>query len=421
MTETSFNRRGILASGALALGTLPASVAGAAHAGTPPVRPSHMISAADFGAVGDGSADDTKALQAALNEAFKGEGGFLLIPPGTYRVTRTLKILPERGGNITRQSGVIAHGARILSAIENQANVIEIVSRATIRFLLVEGLDILGMGKESHGIYVECDRSDDYLYNFCLRDVVVQGCKGDGCRMVGNVFEGQIINSYFRKNGGNGITFSHGEHGGILSSIHVFGCVFGDNVAHGAALIRNCYDVAFHGCYFLLNGAFGLVAENGCTLLSNCGFENNHMQAADFAHGDAAISLNSFGTLVACTGYSIFNQTRLLRAYVNGPLTMIGCSGSGDAKARDAGLALLSGTKPSLATVIGCHGEISTASGFEALELGTTGGGARFGADWQSAILPRLGNYRLWVDKSGRLRLKDGAPSSDEDGTLVGT
>ena len=415
------NRRGILATGALALGTLPAAVVGAAHAGTPPVRPARMLSATAFGAVGDGSTDDTKALQAALDETFKAEGGFLLIPPGTYRVTHTLRILPERGGNITRQSGVIAHGARLLSAIEDHANVVEIVSRGTVRFLLIEGLDILGMGKEGHGIYVECDRRDDYLYNFCLRDIVVQACGGDGCHMVGNVFEGQVINSYFRKNGANGITFSHGERGGILSSMHVFGCVFGDNVAHGAALVRNCYDVAFHGCYFLLNGAFGLVAENGCTLLSNCGFENNHMKAADFAHGDAGVSLSSFGTLVACTAYSVFKQTRLLRAFVTNQVTLIGCSGSGGDQAREAGLALLSGTKSSSATAIGCSGAIATTGGFEALELGGASTGARFGSEWQSGILPRLGNYRLWVDKGGRLRLKDGAPTSDDDGTAVGT
>ena len=415
------NRRGLLATGTLALGSLPAAVIGAARAGAPPVRPARMISAADFGAVGDGSADDTKALQTALDETFKTDGGFLLVPPGTYRVTRTLRILPEGGGNITRHSGVIAHGARILSAVEGGHNVIEITSRATVRFILIEGLDILGMGKEGHGIYVECDRRDDYFYNFCLRDIVVQGCGGDGCRMVGNVFEGQVINSYFRKNNANGITFSHGEHGGVLSSMHVFGCVFGDNLRQGAALIRNCYDVAFHGCYFLLNGEFGLLAENGCTLLSNCGFENNHTKAADFAHGGAGINLNSFGTLVACTAYSLFNQTHLLRAYVTKELTMLGCSGSGDGQAREAGLASLSGTRSSPATIIGCSGAITTTGDLEALELGNPGAGARFGSNWQSTILPRLGSYCLWVDKSGRLRLKDGAPTSDSDGQLVGT
>jgi Pectate lyase superfamily protein len=33
----------------------------------------------------------------------------------------------------------------------------------------------------------------------------------------------------------------------------------------------------------------------------------------------------------------------------------------------------------------------------------------------------RLGNYRLWVDSTGDLRIKNGTPSSDTDGTVVGT
>src|SRR5690606_40802177 len=96
-------------------------------------------------------------------------------------------------------------------------------------------------------------------------------------------------------NGGNGATFAHSRNKGILSAIHVFASVFGQNGGHGAALINNCYDVSFHGCYFLLNREFGVLADNGCTLLSNCGFENNHQGAPDFANGDAGILLKNFG------------------------------------------------------------------------------------------------------------------------------
>lgn len=42
----------------------------------------------DFGAVGDGVADDTAAIQAALNSGVK----HVLIPPGTYRLTNTLTL-----------------------------------------------------------------------------------------------------------------------------------------------------------------------------------------------------------------------------------------------------------------------------------------------------------------------------------------
>jgi hypothetical protein len=101
--------------------------------------------------------------------------------------------------------------------------------------------------------------------------------------------------------------------------------------------------------------------------------------------------------------------------------TMIGCTGSGDAKAKGAGLALLGGEPRARATIIAPSGTIEYQNGFEALEIGSReGGGVRFGSHWQSRTLPQLGDYRLWVDARGRLRLKKGAPSSDEDGAAVG-
>ncbi len=39
---------------------------------------------------------------------------------------------------------------------------------------------------------------------------------------------------------------------------------------------------------------------------------------------------------------------------------------------------------------------------------------------WNGAHLT-LGNYHFWVDSSGRLRVKSGSPTSDTDGTIVGT
>jgi hypothetical protein len=410
------DRRVLLGGGlGVALGGL------ASASGVPLGRPAdgQGLSARDFGAVGDGQADDTGALQAALDAALaSGHPGMLVIPPGRYRVTRTLRVAPTPGaaGNIGRHCGIRAHGAQLVSAIADGGNVFEFIGRSTIRFVLIEGLDILGAGREGHGIFIECDRKEDYFYNFCLRDVVVQNCGGDGCRMIGNVFEGQIINTYLRHNVGNGLTLGHGRHGGILSAIHVFGCVFGENGKRGAALINGCYDASFHGCYFLLNGGSGLVAENGCTLLSNCGFENNHTAVKDFAAGDAGIVLSGFGTLVGCTAYSVFNQTRLIRAFVVGPVVMVGCTGSGDGRAKGAGLAHFSGEGATGVTLIGCSGAVGYA-GIDGVELGA---GIRVPAHWQSPNLLRLGDYRLWVDAHGRLRVKKGAPGADEDGAPVG-
>lgn len=51
-----------------------------------------MKNVRDYGAVGDGSTDDTAAIQNALNQALQGAGSHIHIPKGTYKVTDTLRI-----------------------------------------------------------------------------------------------------------------------------------------------------------------------------------------------------------------------------------------------------------------------------------------------------------------------------------------
>jgi hypothetical protein len=392
----------------------------AAQAAVAPAA-TRTVSAMDFGAVGDGVADDTGALQNALDAVYTaGDPGLLTIPPGVYKITRTLRL--EYRSHAGHRNGIVANGARLISAITDGTNVLEITSGGYDRFLLLEGIDIEGSGKDGHGIVLRVETNGRAIYNFCLRDVIVKSCGGDGCYMSGNIFEGQIINSYFRDNRGNGATFAHGNRAGILSCLHVFGCIFGQNSRYGTALLNGAFDVAFYGSYFLDNGDFGLVAENGCSLLSDCGVENNHRRVDRFENGDAGIFLQKFGTLIGCGGYSQMSQTLLIRAHVETQLVMVGCWGSGDKRAKNAGLAKLSGIEaPASATIIGCRGAIEYTNGFEGLEVGSGDGGVRFGSDWRSRHLPRLGDYRLWVDKRGRLRLKDGVPAADEDGAVVGT
>lgn len=65
------------------------------------------INAVDFGAAGDGTTDDTAALQAALADA-GGDGATVVVPPGTYRITQPLEV---PGGTALIGPGEIVQGS----------------------------------------------------------------------------------------------------------------------------------------------------------------------------------------------------------------------------------------------------------------------------------------------------------------------
>jgi hypothetical protein len=66
---------------------------------------------ADYGAIGDGSTDDTAAIQAAIDHLQVNGGGTLLFPPGTYLITSTLTIGNGSSSAFATYSGVQLVGA----------------------------------------------------------------------------------------------------------------------------------------------------------------------------------------------------------------------------------------------------------------------------------------------------------------------
>src|SRR5262249_26584192 len=83
----------------------PASPAtGASALRTMPDRLSDIKSVKDFGALGNGTTDDTAAIQAAVNWTSGGRRGAIFFPPGTYQLTRPVTF------NFTGISSVIFRG-----------------------------------------------------------------------------------------------------------------------------------------------------------------------------------------------------------------------------------------------------------------------------------------------------------------------
>ncbi len=107
-----------------------------------------------FGAVGNGVADDTAAIQAALNlnnNSYNPRAVYL--PPGTYRITSTLSLTQNTGGLI------IGHGRDTRIVWDGPLDGVMFWSNGATRFRFVgiiwDGRSIAGIGVEhnSHTLY----------------------------------------------------------------------------------------------------------------------------------------------------------------------------------------------------------------------------------------------------------------------------
>ena len=101
-------------------------------------------------------------------------------------------------------------------------------------------------------------------------------------------------------------------------------------------------------------------------------------------------------------------------------LVMVGCVGQGGDRAKGARLATIKGTKNANVSLIGCRGPVDRDGALSCVEIGGREAGARFGGRWDSNNLAWVGEYSLWVDDGGHLRIKKGVPKSDNDGKAVG-
>jgi len=95
-----------------------------------------QLSVKDFGAVGNGIADDTVAIQATITSVRTAGGGTVYIPPGTYKITSTLTL---------STNSVIIAGAGIGTSIISNAGTGAVITlsngtyRAAIRDLQISG------------------------------------------------------------------------------------------------------------------------------------------------------------------------------------------------------------------------------------------------------------------------------------------
>lgn len=249
--------RGELASesGSGLVGYQPASTG--AVATTVQSKLGETVSIKDFGAVGDGTTDDTAAIQAAI-AAVPYYGGQIHFPKGTYLISSTLA-LPEfvnikltGEGNSSSNNGYSATTIKKASTLNGEAIVLN-TDGSSIERLTVQGVS----GNGGDGILINASRCT-------LRDVSVFLMGNDGIRIgvdspsTYNCNLWLLENCKTKNNGRHGVCISEGA--GDLADANAGTCLHLDtqaNTASGLCLNGTQLGTYVGGAY-QNNGKYGI-------------------------------------------------------------------------------------------------------------------------------------------------------------------
>ncbi len=200
---------------------------------------SDWVSVREFGAVGDGAADDTSAIQSALDTITDGSAVYL--PPGTYRVTETLTLVGPRIGAL-----VVGHGRDTKLVWDGEAGG-RVFMDDGVAYSRYVGLTFEGQGKASVGFFHHSD----------------------------NRFETEVLHQHlaFRNFTEAAILADH-EDKYALAETNFDNCLFEDCGCGVRFINFNDYNYTFDGCEFRRCG-IGIDCSHGNFYARNTHFEGS--------------------------------------------------------------------------------------------------------------------------------------------------
>jgi hypothetical protein len=234
-----------------------------------------------WGAIGDGKADDTVAIQKAV-----AAGGSVRFPTGTWRLTKTVTVELAKSGYTSLvgegTARIVMEGAgpafRLIGTHQGSAEprTLKAVTLERERMPMIDGLEIVGAHEEADGIEakgtvqltITRTRISGVRHGVHLvernRNVTISASHIYDCRAVGifldavNLHQTNITGSHISYCRGGGVV----SRGGEVRNLHISGCDIESNMAAGLPETANV----------LLDSRGGSVAEvaiSGCTLQHN--------------------------------------------------------------------------------------------------------------------------------------------------------
>ncbi|WP_158606403.1 glycosyl hydrolase family 28-related protein [Paenibacillus ginsengarvi] len=384
------------------------------------------VKAAPYNAKGDGVTDDTDAFEAALSTLESNTGGVLYIPAGTY-ILRYVKL----------RSRVVLRGDGNASALRLKTNTnTNLVILKDDSVVQVGIMDLAIDGNKDgnttgNGIFLkkttylakpvyayQSNRSD---LNSFIHNVLIYNCAENGIAI--DYTQTDFVN----------VRALH------MSDLHVWGC------KRAGFTAKSMTDCKITNSVFNSNAMYGVYIEGGAN--------NHYVNVKTFYNGlSDPNNLGSFyfkdsgrSTLVSCEaqeeykhgfmldGCTMFNIVSSV-ADSNGQENST-CAGfylKGCKRCSLNGCAVTSFHTPSwqgigvkLENAESIYGTVIAWNQLnnKTFEVNGTVTDIGLQVNGKYIIEPTvltLGTHNLWVDQTGRLRMKNGAPTSDTDGTIVG-
>ena len=236
-------------------------------------------------AIGDGKADDTVAIQKALNNVR--DGATVYFPAGIYRITSQLTLKNSNGARWI--GGLIVGSGRETKLVWDGPPVGTMLLVNGVAYSRFVGFELDGRGKAGIGFHYQA----------------TQG------------FQTEVTHRHlaFRNFTNAAVMEDHSNEGQALAETSFENCLF-ENCERGAAFLQfNDYDFTFDGCEFR-NCGIGVECDHGNFYIRNCHFERNRV-------GDIRDGSEHCSSIRRTT--SIGSRAFVLRKSSVAPLTIQDC------------------------------------------------------------------------------------------------
>lgn len=308
------------------------------NSGTLLDRGSHVFNVLAFGAIGDGVADDTAEIQAAIDAAAAAGGGTVFIPDGDFMISSSITLK-----NLVSITGVGLSSRIVMSNANASAFSME-TTTVPLGRLTIEKLAIDGPGTGTGcGIYLNNTANNPFLYmNF--RDLFITNFGSYGFYA-----EGLIVSSLdgvISQTNANGFYFNGDGQGistwnSVGTSLSITNCYANGCPGIGYNFLRHTY-ISLTSCAADSCGTAYLITTCNTISFISCAVEYGDPDSATPGDGFKIVSSQQIGF------YNCYVYQSKSRAYwVSGSstgITLIGCQDNSPVAAATSSLLVEAGS-----------------------------------------------------------------------------